>query len=67
VAGTYGVEIRSIPADRAAEDAVPLSQVVLQHHRADGIQIEAQPLSGGHLLHLAVAGSLFNMKVETTR
>jgi putative redox protein len=60
MAGTYDVQIRSVPADRAAKDAVPLSQVVLQHHRTDGIQIEAQPLSGGHLLHLAVAGCIFN-------
>lgn len=60
MAGTYDVQIRSVPADRAATDAVPLSEVVLQHHRTDGIQIEAQPLSGGHLLHLAVAGCIFN-------
>ena len=31
-----------------------------QHHRTDGIQIKAQPLTGGHLLHLAVAGCVFN-------
>jgi hypothetical protein len=45
MAGTYDVQIRSVPADRAAKDAVPLSQVVLQHHRTDGIQIDAQPQS----------------------
>jgi uncharacterized OsmC-like protein len=60
MAGTYDVQIRSVPADRAAKHAVPLSQVVLQHHRTAGIQIDAQPLSGGHLLHLAVAGCMFN-------
>jgi uncharacterized OsmC-like protein len=60
MAGTYDVQIRSVPADRAAKDAVPLSEVVLQHHRTDGIQIQAQPLTGGHLLHLAVAGCVFN-------
>jgi putative redox protein len=60
MAGTYDVQIHSVPADRAAKDAVPLSEVVLQHHRTDGIQINAQPLSGGHLLHLAVAGCIFN-------
>ena len=59
MAGTYDVQVRSVPADRAT-DAVPLSQVVLKHHRTDGIQIDAQPLSGGHLLHLAVAGCVFN-------
>ncbi len=56
----YGVQIRSVPAERAATDAVPLSQVVLQHHWTEGIQIDAQPLTGGHLLHLAVAGCIFN-------
>src|SRR5829696_9189744 len=60
MAATFDVQIRSVPADRAATDAVPLSRVVLQHHRTDGIQIDAQPLSGGHLLHLAVAGCIFN-------
>ncbi len=57
MAGTYDVQIRSVPADRAAKHAVPLSQVVLQHHRVDGIQIDAQPLTGGHLLHRAVAAA----------
>ena len=60
MAATFDVQIRSVPADRAATDAVPLSQVVLQHHRTDAIQIDAQPLTGGHLLHLAVAGCIFN-------
>jgi uncharacterized OsmC-like protein len=60
VADTYDVQIRSVPPDRATSHTVPLSQVVLQHHRTDGIQIDAQPLSGGHLLHLAVAGCVFN-------
>jgi uncharacterized OsmC-like protein len=55
----YGVQIRSVP-DQAATDAVPLSQVVLQHHRTEGIRIDAEPLTGGHLLHLAVAGCIFN-------
>ena len=59
MAATYDVQICSVPVDRAT-DAVPLSQVVLQHHRTDGIRIDAQPLSGGHLLHLAVAGCVFN-------
>jgi putative redox protein len=60
MAGAFEVQIRSVPADRAAKHAVALSEVVLQHHRADGIQIQAQPLTGGHLLHLAVAGCVFN-------
>jgi putative redox protein len=60
MAGAFEVQIRSVPADRAAKHAVALSEVVLQHHRADGIQIQAQPLTGRHLLHLAVAGCVFN-------
>jgi putative redox protein len=60
MAEAFDVQIRSVPADRAAKHAVPLSEVVLQHHRADGVQIQAQPLTGGHLLHLAVAGCVFN-------
>lgn len=59
MAGSYAVQIQSVPTG-AADDAVPLSEVVLQHHRADAIRIDAQPLSGGHLLHLAVAGCIFN-------
>lgn len=35
----YGVQIRSVPADRAEADAVPLSQVVLEHHRTEGIRL----------------------------
>ena len=56
----YGVQIRSVSADQAPTDAVPLSQVVLQHHWTEGVQIDAQPLTGGHPLHLAVAGCIFN-------
>jgi uncharacterized OsmC-like protein len=60
MAGTYDVQIRSVPADRAASNAVPLPEVVVRHHRAGAIQLQAQPLTGGHLLHLAVAGCVFN-------
>lgn len=60
MAGTYDVQIRSVPKDRATDRAMPLPEVVLRHHRAPGVQIDAQPLSGGHLLHLAVAGCMFN-------
>jgi uncharacterized OsmC-like protein len=59
--GTYEVTVRSISADRAATEAVPLSKVVLKHRRAGGVQIDdAESLSGGHLLHLAVATCVFN-------
>jgi hypothetical protein len=52
----YGVQISSVPADRAEADALPLSQVVLEHRRTEGIWIDAQPLTGGQLL-LASRGS----------
>jgi uncharacterized OsmC-like protein len=61
MAETFGVQVRSVPADRATKDAVPLSEVVLRHRRAGGVQIDdAESLSGGHLLHLAVAACVFN-------
>ena len=60
MAGTYDVQIRSVPAGRAADGAVSLPEVVLRHHRAGAIRLQAQPLTGGHLLHLAVAGCVFN-------
>ena len=34
--------------------------LVVQHHLTDRVRLEAKALSGGHLLHLAVAGCFFN-------
>jgi uncharacterized OsmC-like protein len=34
--------------------------LVLEHHLTDRARLEAEVLSGGHLLHLAVAGCFFN-------
>lgn len=55
--GGYGVQIRI--ADGSAP-AVPLGKVVVEHHRTPSAEITAEVLSGGHVLHLAVACCLFN-------
>ena len=34
--------------------------MVVEHHRAGTAEIEVERLSGGHLLHLALAGCVFN-------
>jgi putative redox protein len=46
-------------ADRDG-DAVKPDGLVVEHHLVDRAQIDAAALSGGHLLHLAVAGCYFN-------
>jgi uncharacterized OsmC-like protein len=46
-------------ADPGTEGADPHGLVV-EHHLTDRAQLDAEALSGGHLLHLAVAGCLFN-------
>jgi uncharacterized OsmC-like protein len=43
-----------------AQGAVDPADVILKHHRAGRAQVQAELLTGGHLLHLAVAGCLFN-------
>jgi uncharacterized OsmC-like protein len=45
--------------DPGSDGADPAALVVA-HHVADRAEIRAEALSGGHLLHLAVAGCLFN-------
>jgi uncharacterized OsmC-like protein len=46
-------------ADRDAEGGDP-NGIVFRHHLTDRARLEAEVLSGGHLLHLAVAGCYFN-------
>jgi uncharacterized OsmC-like protein len=53
----FDVEIRT--ADPDAPGIEP-GTVVVHHHLTDRAQITVDTLSGGHLLHLAVAGCLFN-------
>ena len=41
-------------------EAVDPDGLVVEHHLTDRARIDAAALSGGHLLHLAVAGCFFN-------
>jgi putative redox protein len=41
-------------------DGVDPERFTVTHHLTDRAEIRAEVLSGGHLLHLAVAGCLFN-------
>jgi uncharacterized OsmC-like protein len=43
-----------------AGDGVDPRRLVVAHHLTDRAEIRSDVLSGGHLLHLAVAGCLFN-------
>lgn len=52
-------EVEISLADAAADGVDPASFVVA-HHLADRAEIRSDVLSGGHLLHLSVAGCLFN-------
>jgi uncharacterized OsmC-like protein len=54
----YAVTIRTVD-DEQADHAGPPT-VVLDHHRTKRAAIDMEMLSGGHLLHLAIAGCLFN-------
>jgi putative redox protein len=56
VAG-YEAQIRLTDAVPGGEDPDAL---VVAHHVADRAEIRMATFSGGHLLHLAVAGCLFN-------
>jgi uncharacterized OsmC-like protein len=55
--GGYGIQIRKAEASHRAVDP---SDVIFKHHRAGHAQVKIETLTGGHLLHLAVAGCLFN-------
>jgi uncharacterized OsmC-like protein len=53
----YGIQIRMAEANPRAVDP---RDVIFKHHRAGRAQVKIEMLTGGHLLHLAVAGCLFN-------
>jgi uncharacterized OsmC-like protein len=53
----YKAEIRTA---RESSGAVSPRSIVVEHHRAGTAAIEVEMLSGGHLLHLALAGCVFN-------
>ena len=52
-------DVRIALADPSSDGSDPENLVVV-HHLAGRARIHAELLSGGHLLHLAVAGCLFN-------
>ena len=54
----YRAEIRS--TEHPGASTADPSQFVLAHHRAGEAELGVEILSGGHLLHLAVAGCVFN-------
>ena len=53
----FDVEIRM--GDPGAE-AIDPAAFTVTHHLTDRAELRSEVLSGGHLLHLAVAGCLFN-------
>jgi uncharacterized OsmC-like protein len=53
----YDVEIRTV---EPSAPAVGPSDITVRHHLTDRARVTMEMLSGGHLLHLAVAGCLFN-------
>jgi putative redox protein len=55
--GGYGIQIRTAEASPRAIDP---GDVIFKHHRAGHAQVRIETLTGAHLLHLAVAGCLFN-------
>ncbi len=55
--GAFEATIRMTKDDQGTVDP---TDVILKHHRAGHAQVKAELLTGGHLLHLAVAGCLFN-------
>jgi OsmC-like protein len=56
--GSYGVTIRTLGEEPAGQAGQPT--VVVDHHLARRAAIDIELWSGGHLLHLAIAGCLFN-------
>jgi len=53
----FGIEIATAPPDTPG---IEPGTLVFDHHLTDRARITIETLSGGHLLHLAVAGCLFN-------
>jgi uncharacterized OsmC-like protein len=54
-----GFDVAISLAEADSEGAEP-NGLVVAHHLTDRARLEAEALSGGHLLHLAVAGCFFN-------
>ena len=56
---SYRAEIRTFSAGSGRPLSEP-SSIVVRHHRTDQAEIKVDGLTGGHLLHLALAGCVFN-------
>ncbi len=56
--GSYSATIRTV--DDAAADRAGPTTLLVDHHLAGRAAIDIEMMSGGHLLHLAIAGCLFN-------
>jgi organic hydroperoxide reductase OsmC/OhrA len=55
--GGYRIQIEKAEASPRAVDP---GDVIFRHHRAGHAHVRIEMLTGAHLLHLAVAGCLFN-------
>jgi len=62
----YGVQIRLLRADEPTPQLEP-PNFVYTHPRGGRFEYRIDGLSGGHLLHLAVAGCVFNGIVRVAR
>jgi uncharacterized OsmC-like protein len=62
--GDFEAEISVAPA---GGEAVSPAAFTVDHHIVDRAEVRAASLSGGHLMHLAVAGCLFNDVLRAAR
>ncbi|HEV2967228.1 MAG TPA: OsmC family protein [Candidatus Dormibacteraeota bacterium] len=56
---SHRAQIRTYAGGHGSTAAEPAS-IVVRHHRTDQVELEVDRLTGGHLLHLALAGCVFN-------
>ena len=62
--GDFEAEISVAPA---GGEAVSPAAFIVDHHLVERAELRAASLSGGHLMHLAVAGCLFNDILRAAR
>jgi uncharacterized OsmC-like protein len=56
---THRAQIRTYAGGGGRTPTEPTS-IVVRHHRTDQAELKMDSLSGGHLLHVALAGCVFN-------
>jgi putative redox protein len=61
----YEAEIRTFGDGVVA--AIDPGSIVVKHHRAGVAEVKVERLTGGHLLHLALAGCVFNNVLRMAR